>query len=206
MSPALNAWLGLIFVVAGAVSVFTMLEIRGRPKLNFSSKTLIMIHRISGYIFVLIYLALVVFMAIKLSKYQVELSPRANIHILLAVAMLPILAIKLLIARIYKKLSGELLFLGVTLFTLGFSLNVTTGGYYLMRNFSGIYVSPTGARSLTDTKCSRCHTLERAYSGVRTKEGWESIVKRMRGFDEEWILGSDVPEIVDYLVRIRGVK
>ncbi|MFQ6041983.1 MAG: hypothetical protein ACE5PV_14085 [Candidatus Poribacteria bacterium] len=145
-------------------------------------------------------------MAIKLSKYQVELSPRANIHILLAVAMLPILAIKLLIARIYKKLSAQLLFLGVTLFTLGFSLNVITGGYYLMRNFSGRYISPTSAHSLTDTKCSRCHTLERAYSGARTREGWENIIKRMRRLDESWILESDVPKIVDYLVQIRGVR
>ena len=104
MSPALNAWLGLIFVIAGAVSLFTMLEIRGRPKLTLNSKTLIMIHRISGYIFVLIYLLLVVFMVIKLKNYQLELSPRANIHILLAVVMFPILVLKLLMALIYKKL------------------------------------------------------------------------------------------------------
>ena len=105
MHPMITTLLGLFFVLAGIICVYTMLEIRGRPKLELDSKVLIKIHKISGYFFALLYIVVLVLMIIKLRNYRVGLSPRANIHILLAVVILPILAIKLAIARVYKKLS-----------------------------------------------------------------------------------------------------
>ena len=37
-----------------------------------------------------------------------------------------------------------------------------------------------------------------------SKDGWIATVERMRDYDEEWILESDVPKIADYLAQIRG--
>ncbi|MBM3239675.1 hypothetical protein FJZ31_25590 [Candidatus Poribacteria bacterium] len=163
MPPMITTLLGFVFVLAGIISVYTMLEIRGRPQLTLDSRVLIKIHKNSGYIFVLLYIVVLILMIIKLRNYKVGLSPLANIHILLAVATFPILVIKVVAARVYKKLSAQLLFFGVLLFVLGFSLNGITGGYYLLQTTMGIS-SPN--KSLVEKKCSRCHPLEKAYSTV----------------------------------------
>jgi len=201
MNPMITTILSFFFVLAGAICIYTMLEIRGRPKLTLNPRALMKIHKISGYIFVLLYLVISVLMIIKLRGYRVELSPRANLHMLLAVVALPIIVIKILIARFYKKLTAQLLFLGVLLLVLGVSFNAITGGYYLLRTTVDI---ASVNKSLVEQKCSKCHTLERAYSTITTKDGWKAIVEEMRNYDKQWIADSDVPKMVDYLFKIRG--
>jgi len=203
MHPMITSLLALLFVLTGIICIYTMLEIRGRPKLTLDSKMLIKIHRYSGYIFTALYFVILILMIVKLRNYRVGLSPRANIHILLAVVTLPILAIKWAIARIYKKLSAQILSFGVLLFVLGLSLNGITGGYYLKQTTTGIS-SPH--KSLVENKCSKCHTLEKAYSAVKAEDSWKATVEYMRDYDKQWIAESDVPKIVEHLVRIRGVK
>ena len=66
MHPMITTVLSIFFVFAGAICVYTMLEIRGRPKLTLSSKVLIKIHKISGYIFAILYIVVLVSMIIKL--------------------------------------------------------------------------------------------------------------------------------------------
>lgn len=203
MHPIVTTYLGFFFVFTGAICVYTMLEIRGRPKLTLNSKALIKIHKIAGYIFVLLYLVVLVSMIIKLQGYRVELSPRANIHVLLSVVAFPILVIKILISRFYKKLTAQLFAIGVLLFVLAFSFNAISGGYYVLRSTAGVDV---GNRKLVEQKCSKCHTLERAYAKIYTRDGWLGVVEEMRNYDKEWILESDVPKMVDYLVKIRGER
>ena len=60
MHPTMTTLLGFVFVLAGIISVYTMLEIRGRPKLDIEPRVLIKIHKISGYIFVLLYIVVLV--------------------------------------------------------------------------------------------------------------------------------------------------
>ena len=203
MHPVITTLLGLFFVLASIICVYTMLEIRGRPKLELDSKVLIKIHKISGYFFALLYIVVLVLMIIKLRNYRVSLSPRANIHILLAVVILPILAIKLAIARIYKKLSAQILFVGILLFIFGFSLNGITGGYYLLQTTTGI---SSANKSLVEKKCSRCHPLEKAYSALKTRDSWTSTVGYMMDYDKQWISEADIPKIAEHLVRIRGIS
>src|SRR5438309_741269 len=51
-----------------------------------------------------------------------ELPPRLTFHIILALLLIPILLVKVLIARYYRHYSSALLFLGVTIFALSFAL------------------------------------------------------------------------------------
>ena len=203
MHPMITTSLGLLFILTGIVCVYTMLEIRGRPNLTLDSKVLIRIHKISGYIFVLLYIVVLVLMIVKIWNYRVELSPRVNIHVLLAIITFSILAVKVAAARVYKKLSAQMLFFGVLLFFVAFSLNGITGGYYILQTTMGISSPHKG---LVERKCSRCHPLAKAYSIIKTKDSWTTIVGTMRSYDKQWISESDAPKIVEHLVQIRGIK
>lgn len=63
------------------------------------------------------------------------------------------------------------------------------------------------ARALVDQRCSRCHTLERVYSGSHTRAEWQAIVARM----EQHAAGSsgmfrpgEAQQIVDYLAQTQS--
>ena len=65
----------------------------------------------------------------------------------------------------------------------------------------------TVARALVDQRCSRCHTLERVYSGSHTRADWQAIVSRM----EAHASGSsgafrpgETQQIVDYLAQTQS--
>jgi ferredoxin-NADP reductase len=65
----------------------------------------------------------------------------------------------------------------------------------------------TVARALVDQRCSRCHTLERVYSGSHTRAEWQAIVSRM----EAHAAGSagmfrpgEAQQIVDYLAQTQS--
>ncbi len=65
----------------------------------------------------------------------------------------------------------------------------------------------TVARAIIDQRCSRCHTLERVYSGSHTRAEWQAIVSRM----EAHASGSsgafrpgETQQIVDYLAQTQS--
>jgi len=56
------------------------------------------------------------------------------------------------------------------------------------------------AKSLVDSKCSMCHSLDRVYSAEKTAAEWESTIDRMKSnglvvTDEEYA------QIVEYLAN-----
>ena len=61
-------------------------------------------------------------------------------------------------------------------------------------------------KTLFDTKCSACHSLDRPTARHETKEKWASIVKEMQGKKADWISDADASKIVDYLALEHGKK
>ena len=60
--------------------------------------------------------------------------------------------------------------------------------------------------NLTDTKCGRCHLLERIYRERRTNEEWTAIVKRMIDIEPAWISHDEGTTIREYLISAHGLK
>ena len=52
-----------------------------------------------------------------------------------------------------------------------------------------------GGLSLTDTKCSKCHTLKRVFVTQKTSEEWRTTVQKMRDKNPTWIKPEDVEQI-----------
>jgi len=122
LHASLSAFLGSLFVLLAGANVWGMLHASRGSKSHVISTRLIWAHRIGGYTFVLLFCSMFFFMALRVKGVTEELPPRIILHILLALLLIPILLVKVLIARYYKQYSAALLPLGVTIFALSFAL------------------------------------------------------------------------------------
>lgn len=60
--------------------------------------------------------------------------------------------------------------------------------------------------TLLDTKCSRCHNVERVFAQRRTREEWRRLVTRMSNRHRSWINDTEAKVIGDYLSKVYGIK
>jgi ferredoxin-NADP reductase len=122
LHASLSASLGSLFVLLAGANVWVMLHASSRSKDHAVHARLMRAHRLGGYIFILLFCVFFYFMALRIKGAPDELPPRLTFHIILALLLVPILLVKVLIARYYRQYSSALLFLGVTIFALSFAL------------------------------------------------------------------------------------
>ncbi|MCG8605375.1 DUF6529 family protein [bacterium] len=217
MSPQWTSALGVLFVFMAAVQVWLMLEVIGREKPRFSERTLSLAHRINGYLFLLLYTIFLVVMIQKVAGSNQPLDTKTIIHVTLAVAILPILFIKILIVKFYPKAFDIVVpLMGIGIFTLAVSFVFITGGYYFIKSVSSKYVStfdPSSGhldvdvgREMTIQKCNRCHDLTRVFAMVKTPEEWNGTVNRMAQRDPTWISPDQVSQIVHFLSERQNIN
>jgi cytochrome c5 len=60
--------------------------------------------------------------------------------------------------------------------------------------------------TLMDTKCSRCHNIERVFAKRRTREQWRTLVTRMSNRHRSWIGYQEAKLIGVYLIKIYGIR
>ena len=63
------------------------------------SQRLILAHRLGGYLFIALFCLMSYFMALRTTNLPEELSPSAIVHVLAAISLVPLLFVKVLIAR-----------------------------------------------------------------------------------------------------------
>lgn len=111
MDAYTNALLGIAFATLGFAAVFLMFKIWGYPfdeerQSSSAPPSLVLIHRLVGLVYVVLYLLLMVQMVPRVFDYQVEFSPRTVAHLMLGVTIGVILILKLAIIRYFKHFSG----------------------------------------------------------------------------------------------------
>jgi mono/diheme cytochrome c family protein len=122
-----------IFVVLSALlAVFSMFEVLGRPESKFSAAKMTRLHKINGYIFLLLSLYIAYFCLGILMGTRGELSSRVVFHSVFALSVFLLLTLKIAINRIYRQFYGQLKSLGLVLALLAFGLVGTSGGYYMV--------------------------------------------------------------------------
>jgi len=211
MSPFFNSSLAIVFLICGIAATFIMLELRGAPKDRSINATLIRLHKIFGWFFMGIFLLLVVVMILKLSGYKEEISSRISFHIALSLALIPLLGVKIIIARRYPRLSQYLIAFGPIALAFAAALTGLTAGYYFMHSSDIKYVSLAGydskildkdlGRQVVNQKCNKCHTLERVYRAVKSEEGWTSTINRMASLDAPNISSFDIKQAIHFLAN-----
>lgn len=213
MNPFVNSIFAVVFVVCGTAAVCIMLELHGAPKDRPENALLIRLHKILGWLFTGIFVFLVIVMIIKVSGYKEEVSARAALHIVLALALVPLLGIKIIVARRYVRLSRYLVAFGPVALGLGVGLSGLGAGYYFMHASDLKYVALSAAdtpildetlgRQVVNQRCSKCHTLERVFRSVKSEAGWAATINRMAVLDAPNISSFDIKQAIHFLTQRR---
>lgn len=87
-----------------------------------SKKLWCQVHRAAGYAFIALFAIFSYFMFLRMKGWSHELSPRLILHIGLALVMMPLLVVKLIVARHQKTARGLLAALGIGIFATAFTL------------------------------------------------------------------------------------
>src|SRR5436190_11978960 len=119
-NSSLSQWLGITFVLIGAINVWLILQSSARLKSTESSGRLIAAHRIGGYLFIALFCTMGYFMVARLGAAAGGAPPGAEIHLTLAMLLSPLLFVKVLVARYYKTYYSVLTPLGLVIFALAF--------------------------------------------------------------------------------------
>jgi ferredoxin-NADP reductase/cytochrome c2 len=216
LETSLSTIISIIFVLVGAINVWLIFHAANQLQQQGKRARLIQAHRWGGYLFLLLYAVMTYFMVLKLRDTSEELALRPLVHMLLAMLLVPLMFVKILIARYYKTYYNSLMPLGLVIFSLSFVLVALTAGPYLLRkatvkeislaavNMGSNQIDLEAARTLTDKKCSKCHNLDRVASARKDERGWLATINRMRTLPGSTISETDGVTILAYLVTQNG--
>jgi len=173
----IKSYLSIIVIILSGFALFTMLEVFGREQKKYNIGTLKKLHRINGIIYIALFFV-VSFLCIKVIFDSVaELSPRGTSHLVFALSVISLLAIKILFVRLYRQFYNQVKIIGITIALLTIGLVGTSGGYYLLITKFGMrlpviskketYITISNnpesikrGRELYESKCYSCHDPE----------------------------------------------
>ncbi|MCI5146863.1 MAG: hypothetical protein D3923_15395, partial [Candidatus Electrothrix sp. AR3] len=211
MQPQFSSMLATLLVVIAGVTVLIMLEMNGKMKETQKKSVWVITHRILGYLFLILFAFMLVYMVIRAGSFHEELPAKAMLHIILALLLVPLIMIKVVIARRRAQLSTKLILLGMAIFGLSFGLTGITAGYYAFHRGDFKYTAFSGAnkeilsiehgQKIMNRKCSKCHSLERVYRTYKSDMAWAQTINKMATLDYPNITNSDLQQIVDYLSK-----
>jgi cytochrome c2 len=211
MNPLGNSVIGLIFLVIGIAATRIMLYLKGKEKDKILGRSLIRTHHILGYLFIGIYLFMVITMIVRVSHYQGELAVRAILHVVFALAIFPLLVVKISVARWHASLTKHLFPLGMTMMIFVFLLNAISAGHFFLyrdsvrevaiSSLDKVTMNSDIGRQMVVIKCAKCHTLERVFKSFKDEVGWTDTVNRMALIDTPNIREYDAKQIIFFLVK-----
>src|SRR5260370_3960559 len=214
---ALSPILGILFVVIGMCAVWLMFDASRSAPQSPRAKRMIQAHRIAGYLFVALFCLMTWFMILKIKGRSDDLPLPSMLHVLLATVMAPLLFVKVLVARYYKKHTAILVPLGLTIFVLAFVLIATAVGPYILRtaivkdislqaiDMGSAKIDMQASEELMQRRCSRCHTLDRVIGARKDARGWLATVDRMRTLPASGISERDKTVILSYLLSENSI-
>jgi ferredoxin-NADP reductase len=218
LNNSASLWLGVAFVLIGAINVWLILQASAQVRDAQASTRLIAAHRIGGYLFIALFCVMGYFMLARLGDASGGAPPGTMLHITLAMVLSPLLFVKVLVARYYKSYHSFLTPIGLTIFVLSFVLIGITAGPYLAHHAKMQTVSlpaidlPAAdidinmATSTMEKRCSKCHNLDRIVGAHKDAPGWLATVNRMKALPDSGILEEDARIIVSYLASQMGQK
>jgi len=118
MKAVVSVSLGLVFVGLATLNVITILESSRSRKAPRSRARAIAFHRAGGYLFIGLFALMVWFMSKRLIGSPEGISADAAVHVDLAILLVPLLFVKVMIARKYKVYHSILMPLGLSIYAI----------------------------------------------------------------------------------------
>jgi hypothetical protein len=135
---ALPALLGTALFVEGAVAATVMLEVLGRPAKSEDPEKMRSLHRLLGWIFVIGLAVMIALMMPRAYWHAVNHEPysnRAFAHVFLSLAVVPLVVVKVAMARRYTVYSRALPVLGPAILSVLFVILALVVGHEAMELF-----------------------------------------------------------------------
>jgi mono/diheme cytochrome c family protein len=127
----IKSLLSLLLFVLAVYGMYTMLTVFDGGTAADRSDRLRKRHRISGYLYALL-LLLISYLCIGFAAAsRTELSPRAALHVLLALSVIALFLVKVLFVRVYRQFYGQARTIGIMLGVMSFVLIGLSAGFYL---------------------------------------------------------------------------
>ncbi len=205
MFDQFSTLLAVLLLVLAGVTVLIMLEMNNTRTSEKEKGIWFIIQRVFGYVFLVLFAILLGYLLIKIGTIRDEIPTSILIYMALALILIPLVLIKVVIARRQAQVSTKLTLLGIALFGLAFGLTGLTalqGDGDILHGFLGKSYSISGgehAQRIMNRKCGKCHSLERIYQTY--KPDWSETVNRMAQFDYPNISNAEVRQIVQYLTE-----
>jgi ferredoxin-NADP reductase/mono/diheme cytochrome c family protein len=218
LNSSTSVWLGITFVLIGAINVWLILQVSARVRDTKASARLVAAHRIGGYLFIALFCVMGYFMLARLGDVGAGTSSGSMIHLTLAMVLSPLLFVKVLIARYYKNYYSLLMPIGVVIFVLSFVLIGITAGPALVHqarmqtvSLEAIDLPPASidinmAAATMEKRCAKCHNLDRIAGARKDARGWLATVHRMKALPNSGISEEDSRIIVSYLASEMAPK
>ena len=218
INTSASFWLGVAFVLIGAINVWLILQASARVRDARASTRLIAAHRIGGYLFIALFCIMGYFMVARLGDVAGGAPPSTMIHLTLAMILSPLLFVKVLVARYYKSYYSVLMPIGLMIFVLSFVLIGITAGPSLAHHarmqtvsLAAIDLPPAAidinmAAVTMEKRCSKCHNLDRIAGARKDARGWLATVNRMKILPGSGISEEDSRIIVSYLASQMSPK
>ncbi len=213
ITTSILAFILLALGIAAATFIFVLLGRNNSPKRPGFFRWA---HRITGYVFIALYLFICVVMLQKFTNASLTFSAKDAIHAYIGIGIFPLAVIKICIVRFFKKYYQRLPFYGMVMVITVYLATVLSAGYYMLSTTGGQYIimvdkgTPvrinTGrGRLVVQQKCSGCHSLERVFAYVKTEAGWREYVTRMREKEPSLLNDEEYLQAVGYLVKNMGI-
>jgi hypothetical protein len=214
MSPQMSTIVSILFLVLGTASVWTMMMRFGRQS---TSHTLLIIHRVAGWSFAVVFLVMTAVMTERMTRHWEPLSALNTVHGTLAVILLLLLTLKLVIPRFFPGLLKHIVLIGFSVFLLAFTLVGISAGYYLALKIRKIpYISHNDlsnteldaqrGKQFLIVKCATCHIVKDILSSNNTPQEWEKIVNRMVKLAAPQITPGEARQIIYFLATEYGSR
>jgi mono/diheme cytochrome c family protein len=203
VSLLLKSFFSLIMFAQVLIALFSMLEIIGREERLFNPRGLRILHRVNGYIFLILAFIISYYCMPFLKATQGKISARVTLHSLFAIGVIAMLIVKIMFIRMYRKFMAKAPAFGLTIFFLSLGLIASSGGYYLVisaempqagRKTSATQTamsapadSPTTSYQAEVKKglilfnkwCAACHSVDSVdYTPIKPGPGLKGILKR----------------------------
>jgi cytochrome c5 len=120
MSTSVSAIFGLIFLGLANASVFLMFKLWGYPfdeetHTSAAPPALMLLHRLIGYAYAILYVFMMWHMVPRLWNYQVELPPRTVAHLMLGITIGVLILVKIAILRFFRHFEESMPYIGTCL-------------------------------------------------------------------------------------------
>jgi hypothetical protein len=125
--------LSVFILLFALIGMYTMFEVFGRPddKRKFSVDKLKKLHKVNGYLFLVLYLYIAYLCMKILIGTRAEPSSRVVFHSVFALSVILLLTLKILFNRVYRQNYGQIRHIGLVMALLALGMVCTSGGYYL---------------------------------------------------------------------------